>query len=82
MPRGKAKSDEEKLQDLDRVIAETEAKKASLDTKIKNLKAQKQAISNAQKQKKLEELQEIICKTGTTPDELLSLLKKKEKAAK
>lgn len=77
MPRGKAKSDEEKLQELDQQIAEIESRKAALDDKIKDLKNQKKAISDAQNAKKLEELQQFISQTGRTPDEIMAILKEK-----
>lgn len=77
MPRGKAKNDEEKLEELDNQIAEIESKKAALDEKIKDLKAQEKAILDVQDAKKLEELQEFISKTGKSPDEILSILKEK-----
>ena len=35
MPRGKQKTEEEKLQELDNQITEIESRKASLDTKIR-----------------------------------------------
>lgn len=77
MPRGKAKSDEDKLQELDNQIAEMESRKASIDNKIKDFKAQKKAIIDAQNTKKLEELQEFISSTGKSPDEIMAILKEK-----
>lgn len=77
MPRGKQKSDEQKLQELDNQIAEMESRKATLDDKIKSLKADKKAILDAQNAKKLEELQEFISKTGKSPDEIMAILKEK-----
>jgi phage shock protein A len=53
MSRGKQKSDEQKLQELDNQIAEMESRKASIDDKIKDLKAQKKAIIDAQNAKKV-----------------------------
>lgn len=77
MARRKAKSDEVRLQELDDQIAEIESRKASLDSKIKDLKIQKQAILDTQNAKKLEELQDFISKTGKTPDEIMNILKEK-----
>ena len=77
MPRGKAKSDEEKLQELDRQIAEIESRKVALDDKIKDLKNQKKAICDSKNAKKLEELQQFISQTGRTPDEIMAILKEK-----
>lgn len=76
MPRGKQLTIEEKLQRIDDQITDEETKKSKIDGKIKDLKAQKQAILDAQNQKKLEELQEFISKTGKSPDEILGILKK------
>lgn len=79
MPRGKQKSDEQKLQELDNQIAKMESRKASIDNKIKDLKAQKKAIIDAQNAKKLEELQSFIESTGKSPDEIMVILKEKMK---
>ncbi len=76
MPRGKQLTDEEKLQRLDDQITDEETKKSKIDERIKDLKAQKQGILDAQNAKKLEELQEFISKTGKSPDEILGILKK------
>ena len=76
MPRGRQKTDEQKLQELDDQIVAEEAKKVKIDTKIKDLKTQKQAILDAQKAKELEKLQELISKTGKSPKEIMALLKK------
>ena len=77
MPRGKPLSDEQRLQKLDDQIAAEEAKKVKIDEKVKDLKAQKQAILDSQNTKKLEELQEFISKTGKSPDEIMAILKEK-----
>ena len=77
MPRGKQLTDEEKLQRIDDQIADEETKKTKIDERIKDLKAQKQAILDTQNQKKLEELQEFIGKTGKSPDEIMAILKEK-----
>lgn len=77
MPRGKQLTDEEKLQRLDDQITDEETKKSKIDERIKDLKAQKQGILDAQNAKKLEELQEFISKTGKSPNEILNILKEK-----
>ncbi|HBC31612.1 MAG TPA: hypothetical protein DC024_10280 [Clostridiales bacterium] len=77
MPRGKQLSDEEKLQRIDDQIADEETKKSKINERIKDLQAQKQAILDAQNQKKLEKLQEFISKTGKSPDEIMAILKEK-----
>ena len=77
MPRGKQLTIEEKLQRIDDQIADEETIKSKIDEKIKDLKAQKQAILDAQNQKKLEELQEFMSKTGKSPDEIMTILREK-----
>ena len=76
MARGKQKSDEEKLQLIDDQISVEEAKKSKIDEKIKALNEQKQTIFDAQKQKKVEALQNFIDKSGKTPDEIMAILEK------
>ena len=77
MPRGKQKSDEEKLQLIDDQISVEEAKKSKIDEKIKALNDQKKAIFDEQQQKKVEALQEFIDKSGKSPDEIMTILKGK-----
>ncbi|MCI1964528.1 MAG: hypothetical protein LKJ17_00095 [Oscillospiraceae bacterium] len=79
MPRGKQKSDEEKLQLIDDQISVEETKKSKIDEKIKALNDQKKAIFDEQQHKKIEVLQEFIDKSGKSPDEIMAILKEKMK---
>lgn len=79
MPRGKQKSDEEKLQLIDDQISVEEAKKSKIDEKIKALNDQKKAIFEEQQHKKVEAIQEFIDKSGKSPDEIMAILKEKMK---
>lgn len=63
-------------------IAEIEAKKAQFQTKIDGYKAkiaaldsQVQELNDAQKQKDLEKLLEVIKASGKTPEEVIAALK-------
>lgn len=63
-------------------ISEIEAKKAQFQTKIDNYKAkiaaldsQVQELNDAQKQKELEKLLEVIKASGKTPEEVIAALK-------
>lgn len=78
MPRGAQKTDEEKLQILDDQIAEMESRKTKLDEKIREFNEQKQTILDQQQQRKLEEIQKFILKSGKTPEEILEILKRDE----
>ena len=76
MSRGIQKTDEEKLQILDEQITELESRKLKIDEKIKSLNEQKQAVLDQQQQKKLEELQKFISRSGKTPEEILEIIKR------
>jgi len=78
MSRGTQKTDEERLQTLNDQITEMESRKATIDEKIKSLAEQKQVILDQQQQKKLEEIQKFISKSGKTPEEILEILKRAE----
>ena len=78
MSRGTQKTDEERLQTLNDQITEMESRKATIDEKIKSLAEQKQVILDQQQQKKLEEIQKFISKSGKTPEEILEILKRTE----
>lgn len=74
MSRGVQKTDEERLQILNEQIAELESRKGAIDEKIKKINEQKQAVLDQQQQKKLEDIQKFISKSGKTPEEILEIL--------
>ncbi|MGX8709701.1 hypothetical protein ACRQU7_13270 [Caproiciproducens sp. R1] len=76
MSRGTQKTDEERLQILDEEIAKLESRKIKMDEKIEGFNKRKEAILNQQKQKKLEELQKFISKSGKSPEEILEMIKR------
>ena len=78
MSRGTQKTDEERLQILNDQITELESRKTTIDEKIKSLNEQKQVVLDQQQQKKLEEIQKFISKSGKTPEEILEILKRVE----
>ncbi|HCW80132.1 MAG TPA: hypothetical protein DG942_03375 [Ruminococcaceae bacterium] len=78
MPRGKTKTDQERLSEIDGLIKSLEGKKAKLDEKIKGLKNQKQDILTKEKQMQMEKIQDLIYKSGFTPEEVLEKLKRVE----
>jgi|GEM_PF-6197331 predicted nuclease with TOPRIM domain len=78
MPRGKTKTSQERLSEIDGYIKTLEERKAKLDERIKDLKNQKQDIFTKEKQKQMEKIQDLIYKSGFTAEEVLEKLKKVE----
>jgi septal ring factor EnvC (AmiA/AmiB activator) len=78
MPRGVVRSDEDRIAEIDTAIADLEDKKEKLQEKIDDLDKQKQDILEAQKQKKINELLDLIEASGRTPDELIAMLKEQQ----
>lgn len=74
MPRGKQKTIEDRISDIDSDIQEVEAKKAKLDEKIKALNGQKQELLDEIQHQKLQELQSIIEESGITVEEAIQKL--------
>jgi anion-transporting ArsA/GET3 family ATPase len=74
MPRGKQKTIEDRISDIDSDIQEVEAKKAKLDEKIKALNGQKQELLDEIQHQKLQELQSIIEESGITVEEAIQRL--------
>lgn len=76
MARGVAKPIEEKLQSLVELILEWEDKKNKAQSKINELKAQKQELENEIQAKQFSELQNIMDSSGLTPEQLIELVSK------
>lgn len=74
MARGVQRTDEEKLELLDKDIQEMIEKRNKIQSKIDDLNEQKQELLDAIEQKKLTEIATIISKSGKTPDEILAML--------
>lgn len=75
MARGKQKTLEQKIAEIDSSIQELETKKEKLDGKIQILNQQKQDLLDAANQEKLQQLQEAISESGLSVDEALNKLK-------
>lgn len=75
MARGKQKTLEQKIAEIDSSIQELETRKEKLDGKIEMLNQQKQDLLNAANQEKLQQLQEAIAESGLSIDEALSKFK-------
>ena len=75
MARGKQKTLEQKIAEIDSSIQELETRKEKLDGKIEMLNQQKQDLLNAANQEKLQQLQEAIAESGLSVDEALNKLK-------
>ncbi|MDD3123854.1 MAG: hypothetical protein PHC62_10170 [Candidatus Izemoplasmatales bacterium] len=75
MPRGKSKTLDEKISELNSSIQDLETKKQKLDDKIKALNKQKQSLLDAANQEKLQQLQMALAETGLSIDEALDKIK-------
>lgn len=75
MPRGKSKTLDEKISELNSSIQDLETKKQKLDDKIQTLNEEKQSLIDAANQEKLQELQKLIAESGLTVDEAIQKLK-------
>ena len=76
LARGKQKTLEQKIAEIDSSIQELETRKEKLDEKIEMFNQQKQDLLNTANQEKLQQLQEAIAESGLSVDEVLSKLKK------
>lgn len=75
MPRGQRKTDEDRLKDFDAQIAEMIQKRDAIQSKIDELKTQKQELLDEIQNKKLAEIAKILQETGKTPEEVIAMLK-------
>ena len=75
LARGKQKTLEQKIAEIDSSIQELETRKEKLDEKIEMFNQQKQDLLNTANQEKLQQLQEAIAESGLSVDEVLSKLK-------
>jgi len=74
MPRGKSKTDEEKLAILDSEIAELNTRKDSIAAKIKDLESQKKTILNSKNQENLQKVATLLESQGITAEEAIKKL--------
>lgn len=77
MARGVKQTDEEKLEVIEKEIAELESRKAGIQAKINERKESKRELENTIKLNKLSSIQEVLDSTGMTPEDLLELIKSK-----
>jgi predicted nuclease with TOPRIM domain len=75
MPRGVQKTDEERLEIVEREIATMEERKAKIQNAISDLNSQKKEILKDIRLKKLEQISQVLDETGKSPDDVLELLK-------
>ncbi|WOC31831.1 MULTISPECIES: hypothetical protein [Caproicibacterium] len=74
MPRKKAKTLEERIEELDGDLNELNARKAKLDEKIEELTGQKQELLNKIEAQKLAELQAALQRSGLTVEDAIARL--------
>jgi len=74
MARGVQRTEEQRLELLDKDIQEMIEKRDKIQSKIDDLNEQKQEIQNSIEQKKLAEIATIISQSGKTADEILAML--------
>ena len=75
MPRGVQKTVEEKLQIIDRQIAETEAKKTKIQNTLNELNNRRKEVMQTIQNKKLQELSKMLDSVGKSPEDIIAMLK-------
>ncbi|HBT63983.1 MAG TPA: hypothetical protein DEB10_04910 [Ruminococcaceae bacterium] len=75
MPRGVQKTVEEKLQIIDRQIAETEAKKTKIQNTLNELNNRRKEVMQTIQNKKLQELSKMLDSVGKSPEDIITMLK-------
>lgn len=75
MPRGVQKTVEEKLQIIDRQIAETEAKKSKIQNTLNELNNRRKEVMQTIQNKKLQELSKMLDSVGKSPEDIITMLK-------
>lgn len=75
MPRGKQRSIEDRLADVDQEISELKERKSKIDEKISELNKQRESILDEQKMQKLGELSDFLSANNLTPEQLMSMVK-------
>lgn len=74
MPRGTAKTDEQKLEVIEVQLSELETRKGKIQNSITELNSQKKQILSSIRAKKLDELSKVLDEAGKTPDDVLRML--------